>query len=43
MGHGKSWKMVLIVQNELGRLFFVKIILENFQDKLSNFSHGKLF
>jgi len=22
VGHGKSWKMVLIVQNKLGRLFF---------------------
>ncbi len=24
VGHEKSWKMVLIVQNKLGRLFFVK-------------------
>ena len=24
VGHGKSWKMVLIVQNKLGKLFFVR-------------------
>ncbi len=47
-----SWKMVSIVQNKLGRLFFgeekgenvpkIKEVFTNFQEKWSNLGHGKL-